>query len=338
MRGSVGLAIALLVAAAPARSQEAVGRVVLRWQAIAGAVAYDLQVSRDPAFAQRELELRVELSGHRLAPPREGRRFWRVRAVDADGRPGAWSAAKIIEPIVSSPAVPPVAPEPAPEERLLDVPPLPLAPVPDSVPGSPSHAGQPPREVARPPLSDAEQFPVGPPPERGLAEYGLLEVLREGRPGVLIGWRANLLGVDAPEVALEGSWRLPGLGARWRAALRAGWWRDRATVSAGSLLTSPVSATADVLPISALLLRRFPAGWAELYAGAGAGLHLVVMRLPGQGSLGASGALAALAGAGRGVGPGELFCELAAGLGGVDGPLGRLRTGGVSGSVGYRLR
>jgi hypothetical protein len=333
VRGSAGLAIALLVAGASARAQVPAARVVLRWQAIPGAVAYDLQISRDAAFVQRELELRVELSGHRLAPPREGRRYWRVRAVDADGRPGAWSVAKSIEPTASPPGSPAPIPEPEAEVELLDIPPLPPAQV--THPGdAASSAGEPSREERLAPHSDAEPLPVGPPWEQGFAGYDLLGVLRDGRPGVLIGWRANLLGVSAPEIAVEGSWRLPWVGARWRAALRAGWWRERATVPAPA---SSIRATADVLPISLLLLRRFPSEWAELYAGAGAGLHLVVIRLPSQGSLDASGALAAVAGAGRSVGPGELFGELAAGLGGVDGPLGRLRTGGISLSVGYRL-
>jgi hypothetical protein len=334
LRGSAGLAIALLVAGASVRAQEPAVRVVLRWQAVPGAAAYELQVASDADFAERELELRVGVAGFRLAPPREGRRYWRVRAVDADGRPGAWSATKIIEPV--APSGQPPAPVPQPEERPLDVPPLTPAPVPGG-PAAPHLLEGTPEDSSRPALAAEEQRPWSLLPDGAIAGYGVLGVLREGKPGLLIGWRASLLGASAPEVALEGSWRLPWLGARWRAALRAGWWRDRATVPAGAALTSPVRATADVLPISALLLRRFPAAWAELYAGAGPGLHLVVMRLPGQGALEASGALAAVAGAGRGVGPGELFCELAGVVGGVDGPLGRLRTGGLSVSVGYRL-
>jgi hypothetical protein len=62
-----------------------------------------------------------------------------------------------------------------------------------------------------------------------------------------------------------------------------------------------------------------------------------VIRVRGEGALEASGSLVAVAGAGRRAGAGELFCELAAGLGGMDGPLGWLRTGGISLAVGYRL-
>jgi hypothetical protein len=101
--------------------------------------------------------------------------------------------------------------------------------------------------------------------------------------------------------------------------------------------TEPIPASADVIPVTALVTRSLPQSWARLYAGAGGGVDLVVVRVGSRGALEVSGALAAVAGAGRPLGPGELFGELQGGLGGVDGPLGKLRTGGLSLSLGYRL-
>jgi hypothetical protein len=164
----------------------------------------------------------------------------------------------------------------------------------------------------------------------------ILDLLRDGRPGAMVGWRANLLGVTAPSLTVEGTWPMPWLGAAWSAALRAGWWRERVSVRSISGF-APFEATADVAPLRALLLRTVGTRWARFYAGAGLGADLVVVSLPDRGSLDASVALDLLAGAGRRLGPGEAFAELSGGLGGVDGPLGRLRTGGISLSVGYRL-
>ena len=338
MRASLWtLLAALSVAATPAaRGEEPLERVVLRWQPVQGAVGYDLQVAADPSFARRELEVRVELSGYRLGAA-DARRFWRVRAVDADGRPGQWSAAKTIAPRAQSSAPAPVAAaatEPEPGLRLLQVPPLPPAAIEEAAP----------REAeAGPSLAlDAARVAEGG-RAADLRDDGALEGirlstwLREGRPGALVGWRANLLGVTAPSVELEVAWPLPWLGAPWSAALRGGWWREEATVRATGGWLTPFEATADVVPLRALLLRARATRWARLYAGAGLGADLVAVRVPGAGALEASAAAEAVGGAGRRVGPGEAFAELAGSLGGVDGPLGRMRTGGFSLSVGYRL-
>jgi hypothetical protein len=329
MRGSAVALAALLVTGSTVRAEEGAGRVVLRWKAIPGAAAYDLQVSRDAPFSQPELDVRVELAGHRLgSPPEDGRRFWRVRSVDADGRPGPWSETKVIDPLPRSPLA--AVPEPEPEPKTLDVPPLSPEALAVSEELAPSAA----------PLSsraDGELHPSTLVPDWTVDEGSALGLFERARPGVLFGWRANLLGVDAPEVTVECAPPLPWLGRHWWSSLRVGWWRERVTVPASVGLTSPRPATADVLPISALLLRAFPAGWGRLYAGGGAGAHLAVIRVRGEGSLDASGSLLAVAGAGRWAGAGEFFVELAAGLGGIDGPLGRLRTGGISLAVGYRL-
>jgi hypothetical protein len=224
-------------------------------------------------------------------------------------------------------------PIPVPEPRLLDVPPLPPAPI----AAVPPLAGAAPIEEpdVEPAAVEESDRPVAPPlgePEGVIVSHWLLA----GRPGAIVGWRANLLGVTAPAVAVEGRWPMPWLGAGWEAAARGGWWRERATVNvAGG--PEPFDATADVLPIRALLTRDLERPWARLYAGAAVGVDVVVVRVPGQGALDASAALDVVIGAGRRVGPGEAFLELAGGLGRVDGPLARLRTGGLSLALGYRL-
>lgn len=336
MRANPVIVAVLLLCAATARGEEPAARVVLRWRSVPGAAGYDLQVARDATFAVRELDVRVELAGYRLGPPpTAGRRYWRVRTVDGDGRPGPWSTAKVIEP-VAEPAAATAAPA-EPDLVLLDVPPV----APARLPSEPVRLLPIAGEEPLPPLaSRAGDEPSPPPAPRNGAPEGLrpLEVLRAGRPALLAGWRTNLLGVSAPTLAVEGCWPLPWLGDRWSVALRAGWWREATEVPASLGLDAPLAATADVVPMALLVTRELSTRWARLYAGAGAGLHLVVIRQGGMGSLDASGALEAVVGAGRGVGPGEPFVELSAGLGGVDGPLGRLRTGGISLSVGYRLR
>ncbi len=333
MRARLLALVVSLLAGAPALADDAAGRVVLRWQSVPGAGGYDLQIAGDAAFARRELEVRVEVAGYRLKlPPSAQRRYWRVRTVDADGRPGPWSAAKTIEPLGT--VAPPEPPAEPPGPPPLDVP-----FTPDALPAlGPLPMARPEPAAERAPRLDDEPLPFELPAERALLGNSMAERLRQGAPGVLVGLRANLLGVEAPELALEGTWPVPWLGARWRAGLRAGWWRERATVPATPTLAEDVGATADVVPVSVLLVASLPTPWARGYAGGRIGVDLVVVRVQEQGALEASATLGLLAGAGRGVGPGEAFVELAGGLGGVDGPLGRLRTGGLSFSVGYRLQ
>jgi hypothetical protein len=332
MRASGWLVAAALLAASAARGEAPVERVVLRWQAVQGAAGYDLQIAGDATFAHRELDLRVDVAGYRLAPS-EAARYWRVRAVDADGRPGQWSATKTIAPLLHAPPAT-AAPAPEPEPALLAVPPLPPAAVQEA-------AALPPEESipsAKPiPFAADDVRPLAMGRDAGFEGGRILDVLRDVRPGAMVGWRTNLLGVTAPLVTAEGALRLPWLGAAWSAALRAGWWRERATVRVEGGWLAPLHATADVVPLRALLLRTLGTRWARLYAGAGLGADLVVVSVPHQGSLEVSAAIDLVAGGGRRLGPGEAFVEASGGLGGVDGPLARMRTGGLSLSLGYRL-
>lgn len=157
MRASQALLAAALCAGAAhaARGEEAAERVVLRWQSVPGAAGYDLQVALDAGFGSRELDLRVELAGYRMAASGV-RRYWRVRAVDADGRAGPWSASKTIEPLQRAPARAD-GPRTAPEPALLQVPPLPPAAVEEAAPQAAE--AKPPAAVVVLPASEAVGFP-----------------------------------------------------------------------------------------------------------------------------------------------------------------------------------
>lgn len=325
MRARV-LALAALATAlaAPAAAQEEGARVVLRWVPVQGAAGYDLQISTEPSFATRELELRLELAGYRLGPPPASRRYWRVRSVDADGRPGPWSPTKTIDPARPSPE-----PLPEGEEAPFLAVAVKAAPLrPEVEPGAPALP-----ERALPAAVAAPDAPFTP-GDWGFEGFTAMGFLRDGRPGAIAGWRSGLLDAGSPALGVEGAWPLEWLGREWSVALRAGWWRKRQTLPAAG---SGYTAKADVFPLALLLFRSLPRDWARLYAGVGLGADLVLVSIPDRGALEASPAATALAGAGRPLGSGELFLELGGSLGGVDGPLARLRTGGISLSLGYRL-
>lgn len=96
------LAAALVLLAAPAAGEPG-ARVVLRWQAVAGAVVYEIQIATEPSFAEPVVSERVEVAGYRWAEIPAERHYWRVRSVDRDGRTGPWSDVKPIEAALNAP-------------------------------------------------------------------------------------------------------------------------------------------------------------------------------------------------------------------------------------------
>ncbi len=101
------LAAALALLAAPGAGEMG-ARVVLRWQAVEGAVVYEIQIAPEPSFAQPVVSVRVEVPGYRWAEIPAARHYWRVRSVDRDGRIGPWSEVKTIEAALNAPE--PVSP------------------------------------------------------------------------------------------------------------------------------------------------------------------------------------------------------------------------------------
>jgi hypothetical protein len=83
---------------APFTLQPAAGTVrygesaAFEWAAVGAAASYELAVSADAGFAvtAATLQGKSEQAAHKLAP---GAWLWRVRSLDAAGRPGPWSAA-----------------------------------------------------------------------------------------------------------------------------------------------------------------------------------------------------------------------------------------------------
>lgn len=66
---------------------------VLTWTAVSWAARYQLQIDNHPNFASPEYEAEAIAAGvtsHSVVMP-DGSWYWRVRAIQADGRPGRWS-------------------------------------------------------------------------------------------------------------------------------------------------------------------------------------------------------------------------------------------------------
>ena len=102
MASLASLAAALCLLGAPA-SGEPGAWVALRWEAVAGAVAYEIQIAPEPSFAAPVVSERVEVTGYRWADIPSERHYWRVRSVDRDGRVGPWSEVKAIAAALAAP-------------------------------------------------------------------------------------------------------------------------------------------------------------------------------------------------------------------------------------------
>ncbi|MEZ4272508.1 MAG: hypothetical protein R3C68_14080 [Myxococcota bacterium] len=80
-------------------------QVVLRWQAVQEAVAYDLQVAMDQSFRTLVLEKRLKTAGYRWDNYPVEPHYWRVRSVDATGRHGPWSIVRQVTARLGRPKI-----------------------------------------------------------------------------------------------------------------------------------------------------------------------------------------------------------------------------------------
>jgi hypothetical protein len=83
--------------------------VVLRWERLAGAVSYLVEVAADREFASVVVREKANDNYYRFVPPARQAYFWRVRGVDKDGREGKLSAVRLVANDVAGPD--PVEPE-----------------------------------------------------------------------------------------------------------------------------------------------------------------------------------------------------------------------------------
>jgi hypothetical protein len=95
------LALALWASLAPAQSV----RLVLKWKEAQGASAYELQIARDSAFVEVVLQTRTTAPAYRWEHLPEATHWWRVRSVDADGRPSEWSLPRTVSVDSAVPAL-----------------------------------------------------------------------------------------------------------------------------------------------------------------------------------------------------------------------------------------
>lgn len=81
----------------PAEPQLDGDALQLRWSAQAGVARYELQMADDEGFTQQLQTWQSDKPAVSLPRPGHGRHFLRVRGLDADGQPGPWGQAQLIE-------------------------------------------------------------------------------------------------------------------------------------------------------------------------------------------------------------------------------------------------
>src|SRR5687768_11785241 len=95
-----GVLLALLLAFATAAQS---ARVVLRWKPVQGAKAYELEIAEDSGFAKVVVREQLTVPGYRWQTLPRQSYHWRVRSLDAEGRPGVWSSPETIVAATTAP-------------------------------------------------------------------------------------------------------------------------------------------------------------------------------------------------------------------------------------------
>ncbi len=71
--------------------------IIFRWQEVAGAQEYVLQISRQVSFQSLVRQELLQTPSGTLRLPDAGQYYWRVRAVHASGKQGPWSEVRLLE-------------------------------------------------------------------------------------------------------------------------------------------------------------------------------------------------------------------------------------------------
>ncbi|HEU4382913.1 MAG TPA: hypothetical protein VFR85_05345 [Anaeromyxobacteraceae bacterium] len=333
--------------------------VAFTWEPVPGAASHELQVA--PPGALERARPRPAAGGSlELEDLPQGPLAWRARARDAFGGAGAWSevwalrlgwgpAVRIEVAVADAALVADGSDSTRLTIRLLDgegravrgSPPPTIQVSAGRVEGpSPAGDGFEVRYVA------PQSLPAGGAAEIDVRERDLAARTRiQLSPKVdrltlaaLAGWHTDLKAVSSPSLGVEAAWRTSLLENRLLLSLRVSYWAESATVPPVPGLAARVTATARVVPLSLSAIYEWPLGWATVHAGAGLGADLAFISLEPASQLAATPAALLLAGASGRLGTGEALLELSASTGSVENSLASLRTGGLSISLGYRLR
>lgn len=101
--GAALLWVALLGAGELAAERERA--LVFRWSRVAGAVAYEIEIASDAEFRDVLVKTRVQSPFYVSRQLARRRYYWRVRAVDGDGRTGRYSGVRSMGAVVAPPAL-----------------------------------------------------------------------------------------------------------------------------------------------------------------------------------------------------------------------------------------
>ncbi|MDQ3267063.1 MAG: hypothetical protein M3Y59_25990 [Myxococcota bacterium] len=328
--------------------------LLLRWTPVPGAAAYQLRI--EPPDDAPPLLSRTTATELSVDPPKEGAFAWRVRALDAFEGPGEWSERRRMYlglPPTRRAEIQTAASSLVADGRASTVVSIRLF----DAQGRPIRGAHPQLSVTSGTITPAraeEGFyaatftaPASAPSSRqawilvrertfeSTAQLALTPPQGMLRAGADLGWNATLGTLNSPYLGLLLEGRLPVLGYRLGLGLRAGGYFGGRQLQT---LAGPLEAQAQVGRASLLISYDHPLPWLTLYGAAGPSLQLLRVSVGQLVTGGAVPGLQLLLGALRQWGPGEATLELSYTLGEFADPDVRLRTGGLTATLGYRVR
>ncbi|MBI3181263.1 MAG: hypothetical protein HYZ28_03880 [Myxococcales bacterium] len=330
------------------RSEE----VSLGWEPVPEAASYEVSVG--PLSEGEPATRTAKASPLPVADLADGEHAFRLRAVDAEGAAGEWSAPTsfwlgvppIKQAVLARPAAPPEAGSASLAVLHLHLLDSRGRPVRGASPEATATHGSVEKVTESEEGYEIGYRPPGELPEAGedslrirerdfavVARVPLTRGVRRLSAAARVGWNSNLGALSSPYFSADVTYRTGALSDRLLLSVRAGLYGGRAEIAAG--LPAPVQASAQVAPLSALALYAMPLEPVELYAGLGPSVQLAKLELGESFELRPVAGAHAVLGGRRRVGNGALSAELGLLMGGLDASLARLRTGGLNLAVGY---